>query len=665
MRWPARFRGDESGFTLVELIIGVAIVGLLMTAIASALIVSLRTTGVTNSRLAESHDVQISSSYLANDMQSSASIFVPNSSATCASTPTELIRFNYYGGSLEASYSCGLATNGETQVTRSFNGSSQILAHFAGTARPLVTCSPSPCSSSADAITLKFTEASGFSYSLVGARRVYITSGGGSFPPPQPPLTLLATGSSPLYVQGGCKSGGANANCIQVGSPTNFLPVGPDVSATGWTTTPPATPPTPLWSTLADESDNTFAVNNLGVQTEAIVAMAPVPPPGVTPTITISVRAMVAHFVPGSGGGGPEKLTLTLYQVKPNGTTAIIASNPFQVSETDITDYPYQLKANEANKITDYSKLRLGFAMTQGVAGENINVYGLSLDTTPISDTSSLGNPVLTINGYLHVNSTLSNAVRLTGTKNATKLKIVNNCNTCSPFDILQSGGVSGSCSGCTPQTVDCAACSSNLATYGHFWSPLSPAIPDPLRFMGAPTDAGVVTASSCPNGSTQYNPGVYGTQLLINSGVTACLNGGIYILKAGMKVNGGATVIGQQVLLYNDSGPTKAGITFNGGSNVQLTAYNSSPYAGILIYQARCTGSNPTGCANYNDSPINLTGGTVINGSPGVQATFLGVLYAPASTDVTLGSGGANMRVSAVIAQNLTVTGSSFVTIG
>jgi hypothetical protein len=448
------------------------------------------------------------------------------------------------------------------------------------------------------------------------------------------------------------------------------LPVAPDVATTGWTTVPPITPPTPLWSALSDESDDTFALNNLGVQTEAIVTMAPVPPPGANPTITISVRAMVAHFVSGSGGGGPEKLTLTLYQVKPNGTTAVVASNPFQVSETDITDYPYQLKANETNKITDYSKLRLGFAMTQGVAGENINVYGASLDTTPVTDTSALGNPVLTINGYLHVNSTLYNAVRLTGTKSATKLKIVN-AGSGSPFDILKSGSTLGACTGCNQKTVNCAACTwaptvdCPLCSPIHMWTSYAPAIPDPLRFMAAPTDAGVVTTSTCPNGSTTYNPGVYASQLSINSGQTACLNGGIYILKAGMKVNGGATVVGQQVLLYNDSGLTKGGITFNGGSNVQLTAYNSSPYAGVLLFQARCTGSNPTGCANYNDSPINLTGGTVINGLPGVQATFLGVLYAPASTDVTLGSGGANMRVSAVIAQNLTVTGSSFVTIG
>jgi hypothetical protein len=307
--------------------------------------------------------------------------------------------------------------------------------------------------------------------------------------------------------------------------------------------------------------------------------------------------------------------------------------------------------------------------MTSGASTARINVYGVSLDTIPVTDTSSLGNPVLTINGYLHVNSTLSNAVRLTGTKNATKLKIVNaSCiGPCSPFDILKSGGVNGSCSGCNQQTVNCVNCTTTSTSYcplcspTHMWTPLSPAIPDPLRFMGAPTDAGVFTTSSCPNGYTRYNPGIYTSLLQISSNANACLNGGIYILQAGMQVNGNATVIGQNVLLYNQSGP----ITFNGGSSVNLTAYNSAPYPGMLIFQARCTGANPTGCGSENTSPIKLSGGTVINGLPDTAATLLGIVYAPASTDVTLGTGGANLRVTAVIAQNLTVTGTSFVTIG
>jgi prepilin-type N-terminal cleavage/methylation domain-containing protein len=661
---------EERGFTLVEVMISMAIVSLLIVAIGSALLVSFRTTGVTNARLSESHDVQIESSYLANDMQSAKSITVSNSAElgteSCRSTSTTLISFTYYGG-LVASYACG-TTNGETQVTRTFNGTSQILAHFASpdlASPPKVTCSPSPCASSADAVRLAFTEASGFSYSLVGARRVYTSGGAGSFPPPQPPLTLLATGSSPLYVQGGCKSGGANANCIpENGQATNSLPACPDL-----------TPPNPNWSTplcsqLNDGLDSTFVVSNAGSTSEARVAMTTVPAPSGTPTITISVRANVAV-----GASGAEKLTLILYQGNTSLMNRSTNGNTFNLSGT-IKDYSYTLCLTNGcgpkdTAPSDYSNLRLGFAMSSGGSSARINVYGMSLDTIPITDTSSLGNPVLTINGYLHINSTLSNAVRLTGTKNATKLKIAYT-GPDSPFDILYNGSTFGACSGCIiNKTVDCSACRTTSTadcpscSPTHMWTSYSPAIPDPLRFMGAPTDAGVVTTSTCPNGATRYNPGMYTSQLLINAGQTACLNGGIYILKAGMKVNGGATVVGQQVLLYNDYGPTEDGITFNGGSSVQLTAYNSSPFPGMLIYQARCPGSNPTGCANYNDKPINLTGGTVINGLPGVQATFLGVVYAPASTNVTLGSGGANMRVSAVIAQNLTVTGSSFVTIG
>jgi prepilin-type N-terminal cleavage/methylation domain-containing protein len=658
MRWPARFRDDESGFTLVELIVGMAIVGLLMGAIGSALIVGLRTKDTTFDRFKESHDQLISSAYLANDVQSAATVsnIVPAGSH-CDAPKTKLIDFNYASGKT-ASYFCMPATEDgklATNVTRSFSGDSVVVAHFAAAAVPIVTCPPDPsCSSKPDVVSIRFTELSGYGFTLLGSRRAYLYNWGtGSPPPTSPPITLLATGSNPqLYVQGGCKSGGANANCIpENGTVTNSLPIADVLPITGWTTTP-------LWSKLNDASDSTFVVNNLGAQDEATVAMSAVPTPTGTPTVSISARAMVAHFVPGSGGGGPEKLTLTLYQVKPNGTTTTVAANTFQISETDITDYSYPLKANEVNKISNYGNLRIGFAMTQGVSGENINVYGISLDTTPIQDSSSVGNPVLTVNGYLLVNSTLSNAVRLTGTKNATKLSIVHT-GTDSPFGIFSSG----SCSGCLPQTVDCATCHwfrNPPWTGNQPWTSYSPRIVDPLRFMSAPTDAGVTTTSSCPNGYGRINPGVYANQLAITS--DTCLNGGIYILKAGMQVNANANVVGQQVLLFNQAGPIK----FNGGSTIQLTAYNSAPYQGILIFQARCTGSDPlSGCgANYNDSPITLNGGTNVNGQP-VSQQLSGIIYAPASSMVTLGSGGANLHVTAVIAQNLTVTGSSSVTIG
>src|SRR4026209_1062589 len=134
----ARLLADD-GFTLVELMVGMVITVIIFGAIAGAMIVSFRTTDVTQQRMSESHDAQISSAYLANDVQSAAAVQL-GSGGDCSGAPTTLIRFTYEHG--EAVYKCG-TSSGEVRVTRTFDGASEVLAHFAGTARPDVSCSPS------------------------------------------------------------------------------------------------------------------------------------------------------------------------------------------------------------------------------------------------------------------------------------------------------------------------------------------------------------------------------------------------------------------------------------------------------------------------------------------------------------------------------------------
>src|SRR4051794_25360818 len=159
MHWPARMR-DQDGFTLPELMIGMVIMSLLIVAIAGALIVSLKTTGSTEQRLHESQDVLITSSYVANDMQSSASVDVNTATADCSGAFTTLVTFTYASSAHPtAVYKCG-TSNGETQVTRTFkNGAPIVVAHFAGTARPTVTVDydtsspPVPMS-----VTMRFTK---------------------------------------------------------------------------------------------------------------------------------------------------------------------------------------------------------------------------------------------------------------------------------------------------------------------------------------------------------------------------------------------------------------------------------------------------------------------------------------------------------------------------
>ena len=76
----AKLNGDH-GFTLVELMVGMVITVIIFGAIAGAMIVSFKTTDVTQQRMSESHDAQISSAYLANDVQSAATVHL-DSAAT-------------------------------------------------------------------------------------------------------------------------------------------------------------------------------------------------------------------------------------------------------------------------------------------------------------------------------------------------------------------------------------------------------------------------------------------------------------------------------------------------------------------------------------------------------------------------------------------------------
>jgi prepilin-type N-terminal cleavage/methylation domain-containing protein len=69
MRMTRRLR-DTSGFTLVELLITMVVLGIIVGPLAGAMIVYLRNTGAVAQRLGESHDAQIAAAYFAQDVQS-------------------------------------------------------------------------------------------------------------------------------------------------------------------------------------------------------------------------------------------------------------------------------------------------------------------------------------------------------------------------------------------------------------------------------------------------------------------------------------------------------------------------------------------------------------------------------------------------------------------
>jgi prepilin-type N-terminal cleavage/methylation domain-containing protein len=71
-RSPTGIRGSgtENGFTLVELIMAIAVIGVIIVPLGNVVIGYLRNTDETTARLLESHDAQIASAYWAQDVAS-------------------------------------------------------------------------------------------------------------------------------------------------------------------------------------------------------------------------------------------------------------------------------------------------------------------------------------------------------------------------------------------------------------------------------------------------------------------------------------------------------------------------------------------------------------------------------------------------------------------
>ena len=611
---------EERGFTLVELMIGMVIISLLIGAMGSALVVSLRSTDATNQRMSENHDVQITSSYLANDVQSAAGVTV-GSGGSCSGAFTTVVTFTYAAtGNPTAVYQCGTASNGETQVTRTFAGGSPIvIAHFAGVTSPSVSVAYDPSRPTIPvSVTMTFTKAADCTldctYTLFGSRRNFNPTTAGSGSSPIGDVVLLSTGtSSPIWIQGSCPDGGTDPITDCFTDPNTIALPSADVTTTGWISTPAS--PSSLFDKLNDHSDATWISTSSQNKIAKVNIPAVNPPGGLNPTVELRAAST----------GGAAKLKVHIY----DSTTGneLVASGQINVNSSVDNSPDWRLSDAERALIPDsaYAHLALGIEMTNN---KTVNVYGAAVNT---------GGPgLLTIKGPLLVNSPISSAVRLTGTKGALKLSIING----GDFKILNPGA----CSGCNHTTVACTACT--WASGSQPWTSYSTSIPDPLRSLPAP-DPATLGTGSC-NGSGVCSPGVYASTLSRTTNTT--FQPGIYYLQNGMSITGTTALTcptctaGQGVLLYIASGS----VTFAGSSSVNLPASNTGVYKNVLFFQARSDTNEFKIAGNSGSGTTNVLGG---------------VVYVPNSVQVTLATGSASLTAKAIVAQNIKV--SSAVTVG
>ena len=91
---------SEAGFTLVELIVSIAILGLIAGALSGAAMAAFRTTGETDVSLSESDDLQLAASYLADDAQGAAT-FAGTGTPRCGSDPAAALVLELRGRSFD------------------------------------------------------------------------------------------------------------------------------------------------------------------------------------------------------------------------------------------------------------------------------------------------------------------------------------------------------------------------------------------------------------------------------------------------------------------------------------------------------------------------------------------------------------------------------------
>lgn len=181
-------------------------------------------------------------------------------------------------------------------------------------------------------------------------------------------------------------------------------------------------------------------------------------------------------------------------------------------------------------------------------------------------------------------------------------------------------------------------------------------AVDDPYKNVTPASMPGCDNKNYTVNSSgktTSLAAGCYGGNITVNAGATLDLAPGVYYINGGtLSVAGNATlscslcVNGAGVtLVFTGSGKSWGTASFGSNANVTLTAPNSGPLAGIVMYGDR---NMPTGTA------FNLTGG-------GTQ-TFNGAIYLPKAALNYSGGNSATSSCTKIIADTISFSGASSV---
>lgn len=177
----------DEGFTLIELLITITMLGIVIVALGQSIVLGLKTTDTTNSRLVETHDAQIAAVYFPPDAASASSVrrdVVTCAEATAAGeTPVAYLKWTESGVAKVASYFVKTVGSEKQLIRRKCSGGSLanevVISHnISATTDPVISCSGTgmPCPATGTgttftAVTITITETTGYVFSLTGAKR--------------------------------------------------------------------------------------------------------------------------------------------------------------------------------------------------------------------------------------------------------------------------------------------------------------------------------------------------------------------------------------------------------------------------------------------------------------------------------------------------------------